>query len=82
MPHEIVMRHRTAVLACVFWGRLGGYARCQRVRDPYDSTVAPPLRDKMFSADNTCDPAEACRVLKARRGCSFPDVRPRFTYAC
>ena len=81
MPHEIVMRHRTAQFHHIF---ADGYeAGCYsylwsdtlsadaweaflEASGPYDKTVAKKLHDDIFSSGNTMDPAEAYRAFRGR----------------
>jgi peptidyl-dipeptidase Dcp len=80
MPSEIVMRHRTPQFGHVFSGdgySAGYYSYLwsdtlsadaweafTEAGGPYDKTVAKRLRDHVFSAGNTVDPAEAYRAFR------------------
>jgi peptidyl-dipeptidase Dcp len=82
MPSEIVMRHRTPQFGHVFSGdgySAGYYSYLwsdtlsadaweafTEAGGPYDKAVAKRLRDDVFSAGNTVDPAEAYRVFRGR----------------
>jgi peptidyl-dipeptidase Dcp len=80
MPREIVMRHRTPHFQHVFAddGYSAGYysylwadtLSCDAFeaftagKGPYDPAVARRLREHVFSAGNTVDPAEAYRAFR------------------
>jgi peptidyl-dipeptidase Dcp len=82
MPSEIVMRHRTPQFGHVFSGdsySAGYYSYLwsdtlsadaweafTEAGGPYDRAVARRLRDAVFSAGNTKDPAEAYREFRGR----------------
>jgi peptidyl-dipeptidase Dcp len=81
MPHEIVMRHRTAQFHHIFAdGYEAGYysylwsdtlsadawEAFLEASGPYDKTVAKKLHDDIFSTGNTMDPAEAYRAFRGR----------------
>jgi peptidyl-dipeptidase Dcp len=82
MPREIVMRHRMPQFAHVFAsdGYSAGYysylwadtlstdafEAFTEAGGPYDKRVARRLRDRVFSAGNTVDPAEAYRAFRGR----------------
>jgi peptidyl-dipeptidase Dcp len=82
MPSEIVMRHRTPQFGHVFSGdgySAGYYSYLwsdtlsadaweafTEAGGPYDKAVAKRLRDDVFSAGNTVDPAEAYRAFRGR----------------
>jgi len=82
MPREIVMRHRMPQFAHVFAsdGYSAGYysylwadtlstdafEAFTEAGGPYDKGVARRLRDRVFSAGNTVDPAEAYRAFRGR----------------
>ena len=82
MPSEIVMRHRTPQFGHVFSGdgySAGYYSYLwsdtlsadaweafTEAGGPYDKAVARRLRDDVFSAGNTVDPAEAYRAFRGR----------------
>jgi len=82
MPSEIVMRHRTPQFGHVFSsdGYSAGYysylwsdtlsadawEAFTEAGGPYDKAVAKRLRDDVFSAGNTVDPAEAYRAFRGR----------------
>ncbi|MFL5371115.1 MAG: M3 family metallopeptidase [Myxococcales bacterium] len=81
MPHEIVMRHRTAQFHHIFAdGYEAGYysylwsdtlsadawEAFLEKSGPYDKTVAKRLHDDIFSTGNTMDPAEAYRAFRGR----------------
>src|SRR3954463_5275160 len=81
MPHEIVMRHRTAQFHHIFAdGYEAGYysylwsdtlsadawEAFLEKSGPYDNTVAKRLHDDIFSTGNTMDPAEAYRAFRGR----------------
>ena len=82
MPHEIVMRHRTAQFAHVFSGN--GYAAgyysylwadtlsadaweaFTEAGGPYDAEVAARLKSNVFAVGNTRDPADSYRAFRGR----------------
>jgi peptidyl-dipeptidase Dcp len=82
MPQQIVMRHRTPQFSHVFAsdGYSAGYysylwsdtlaadawGAFTEAGGPYDEAVARRLRDHIFSAGNTVDPAEAYRAFRGR----------------
>ena len=82
MPSEIVMRHRTPQFTHVFAddGYSAGYysylwadtlsadawEAFTEAGGPYDEAVAKRLRDEVFSAGNTVDPADAYRAFRGR----------------
>ena len=82
MPSEIVMRHRTPQFGHVFSsdGYSAGYysylwsdtlsadawEAFTEAGGPYDKAAAKRLRDDVFSAGNTVDPAEAYRAFRGR----------------
>jgi peptidyl-dipeptidase Dcp len=82
MPPQIVMRHRTPQFAHIFSGdhySAGYYAYLwadtlsadaweafKEAGGPYDKALAKRLYDKVFSAGNTVDPAEAYRAFRGR----------------
>jgi peptidyl-dipeptidase Dcp len=82
MPPQIVMRHRTPQFSHVFAsdGYSAGYysylwsdtlaadawGAFTEAGGPYDKAVAQRLRDHIFSAGNTVDPAEAYRAFRGR----------------
>jgi len=82
MPAEIVMRHRTPHFSHVFAGdgySAGYYSYLWsdtlsadaweafvEAGGPYDKAVAARLRDHVFSAGNTVDPADAYRAFRGR----------------
>jgi peptidyl-dipeptidase Dcp len=82
MPREIVMRHRTPHFGHVFGGdsysagyysylwsdvlTADAFGAFTEAGGPYDSTVARRLRDHIFSAGNTVDPAQAYRRFRGR----------------
>jgi peptidyl-dipeptidase Dcp len=82
MPEEIVMRHRTPHFSHIFSGDAysAGYysylwaevlsadawAAFTEARGPWDEAVARRLRDNVFSAGNTVDPADAYRAFRGR----------------
>jgi len=81
MPHEIVMRHRTAQFHHIFAdGYEAGYysylwsdtlsadawEAFLEASGPYDKTVAKRLHDDIFSVGNTKDPADAYRAFRGR----------------
>jgi len=81
MPHEIVMRHRTAQFHHIFAdGYEAGYysylwsdtlsadawEAFLEASGPYDKTVAKRLHDDIFSVGNTRDPADAYRAFRGR----------------
>src|SRR6266568_4933491 len=82
MPSEIVMRHRTPQFGHVFSGdgySAGYYSYLWsdtlsadaweaflEKSGPYDKAVAKRLRDNVFSAGNTVDPAEGYRAFRGR----------------
>jgi peptidyl-dipeptidase Dcp len=100
MPSEIVMRHRTPQFGHVFSGdgysagyysylwsdtlSADAYEAFTEAAGPYDKAVARRLREHVFSAGNTVDPAEAyrafrghdpgIRALMRKRG--FPEPEP------
>jgi peptidyl-dipeptidase Dcp len=80
MPAEIVMRHRTPQFSHVFSGdaysagyysylwadtlSADAYEAFAEGGGPYDKAVAGRLREHVFSAGNTVDPAEAYRAFR------------------
>jgi peptidyl-dipeptidase Dcp len=82
MPSEIVMRHRTPQFSHAFSsdGYSAGYysylwsdtlsadawEAFTEAGGPYDKAVAKRLRDAVFSAGNTVDPADAYRAFRGR----------------
>jgi peptidyl-dipeptidase Dcp len=82
MPSEIVMRHRTPQFSHAFSGdgySAGYYSYLwsdtlsadaweafTEANGPYDKAVAKRLRDAVFSAGNTVDPADAYRAFRGR----------------
>ncbi|HUO79440.1 MAG TPA: M3 family metallopeptidase [Steroidobacteraceae bacterium] len=82
MPHEIVMRHRTAQFGHIFSGdgySAGYYSYLwsdtlaedaweafTEAKGAYDPAVAARLRENVFSIGNTRDPAEAYRAFRGR----------------
>lgn len=82
MPGEIVMRHRTPHFAHIFGGdgySAGYYSYLwadtltadaweafTEAGGPWDKQVAQRLRDHVFSAGNTVDPAAAYRAFRGR----------------
>ena len=82
MPSEIVMRHRTPQFSHAFSGdgySAGYYSYLwsdtlsadaweafTEADGPYDIAVAKRLRDAVFSAGNTVDPADAYRAFRGR----------------
>jgi len=82
MPSELVMRHRTPQFGHVFSGdgySAGYYSYLWSDTlsadaweaflehgGPYDKAVAKRLRDNVFSAGNTVDPADAYRAFRGR----------------
>jgi peptidyl-dipeptidase Dcp len=82
MPREIVMRHRTPHFQHVFAGdgySAGYYSYLWadtlstdafeafiEAKGPYDRAVAKRLRDHVFSAGNTLDPADGYRAFRGR----------------
>ena len=82
MPAEIVMRHRTPQFAHVFSGdgySAGYYSYLwadtlsadaweafKEAGGPYDKVIAKRLYEKVFSAGNTVDPADAYRAFRGR----------------
>jgi len=82
MPKEIVMRHRTPQLSHVFAGdsysagyysylwadtlTADAYEAFTEAQGPYDRTVAARLRQHVFQAGNTVDPAEAYRAFRGK----------------
>ena len=82
MPSEIVMRHRTPQFGHVFSGdgySAGYYSYLWsdtlsadaweaflEQGGPYDKAVAKRLRDNVFSAGNTVDPADGYRAFRGR----------------
>jgi peptidyl-dipeptidase Dcp len=81
MPHELVMRHRTAQFHHVFAdGYEAGYyaylwsdtlsadafEAFLEGSGPYDAAVAKRLHDDVFSVGNTVDPAEGYRAFRGR----------------
>jgi peptidyl-dipeptidase Dcp len=81
MPHEIVMRHRTAQFHHIFadgyeagyysylWAdtlSADAYEAFEEASGPYDKAVAKRLHDDIFSVGNTVDPAEAYRNFRGR----------------
>lgn len=82
MPHEIVMRHRLPHFSHLFasdsysagyysylWSdtlTADAYEAFTEAGGLYDKAVAKRLRDHVFSAGNTMDPAEAYRAFRGR----------------
>ena len=82
MPKEVVMRHRTPQFGHIFSsdGYSAGYysylwsdtlsadawEAFEEAGGPWDPAVAKKLRDHVFSAGNTVDPAEAYRAFRGR----------------
>jgi peptidyl-dipeptidase Dcp len=82
MPEEIVMRHRTPHFSHIFAGDAysAGYysylwsetlsadawAAFTEAGGAYDRAVGQRLRDNVFSAGNTVDPADAYRAFRGR----------------
>ena len=82
MPKEIVMRHRTPQLSHVFAGdsysagyysylwadtlTADAYEAFTEAGGPYDHQVAARLRQYVFQAGNTVDPAEAYRAFRGK----------------
>jgi peptidyl-dipeptidase Dcp len=82
MPKEIVMRHRTPQLSHVFSGdgysagyysylwadtlTADAYEAFQEANGPYDRAVADRLRQYVFQAGNTVDPAEGYRRFRGK----------------
>jgi peptidyl-dipeptidase Dcp len=82
MPREIVMRHRLPQFNHLFAGdgysagyysylwadtlSADAYEAFTEGKGPYDRAVARRLRDHVFSAGNTVDPAEAYRAFRGR----------------
>ncbi|HVZ35510.1 MAG TPA: M3 family metallopeptidase, partial [Polyangiaceae bacterium] len=82
MPKEIVMRHRTPQLSHVFSGdgysagyysylwadtlTADAYEAFQEASGPYDRAVADRLRQHVFQAGNTVDPAESYRRFRGK----------------
>jgi len=82
MPPEIVMRHRTAQFGHVFAGdgysagyysylwadtlTADAFEAFLEGTGPYDPKVAARLREHVFSAGNTVDPAEAYRAFRGK----------------
>ncbi|HEU4534921.1 MAG TPA: M3 family metallopeptidase, partial [Polyangiaceae bacterium] len=82
MPEEIVMRHRTPQFAHVFSGdgysagyysylwadtlTADAFEAFQEAGGPYDAAVAAKLRQHVFAAGNTVDPAEGYRAFRGK----------------
>ncbi|MCU0683465.1 MAG: M3 family metallopeptidase [Polyangiaceae bacterium] len=82
MPAEIVMRHRTPQFAHIFSGdgysagyysylwadtlTADAFEAFQQAEGPYDTTVANRLREHVFAAGNTVDPAESYRAFRGK----------------
>ena len=82
MPAELVMRHRTPHFAHIFAGdgysagyysylwsdtlSTDAYEAFVEAGGPYDHAVATRLRDYVFSAGNTVDPADGYRAFRGR----------------
>ena len=82
MPREVVMRHRTPQFMHIFssdaysagyysylWSDVltaDAYTAFTEAGGPYDAEVAKRLRQHVFSAGNTTDPAEAYRRFRGR----------------
>jgi peptidyl-dipeptidase Dcp len=101
MPAEMVMRHRTPQFSHIFAsdGYAAGYysylwadvltadafEAFQHAGGPYDKELARRLRDDVFAAGNTIDPAEGYRRFRGRdaqvealmRMRGFPVKKPR-----
>jgi peptidyl-dipeptidase Dcp len=93
MPSEIVMRHRTPQFTHVFSGEgyAAGYysylwsdvlaadawEAFTEAGGPWDAAVAKRLRENVFSAGNTVDPADAYRAFRGRDARSSGLMRKR-----
>ena len=82
MPREIVMRHRTPQFSHVFSGdgysagyysylwsdtlSADAYEAFTEAAGPYDKAVAGRLRQNVFQAGNTVDPATAYRAFRGK----------------
>jgi peptidyl-dipeptidase Dcp len=82
MPHEIVMRHRMPHFSHVFSGdgysagyysylwadtlSADAFEAFTESGGPYDKSVARRLKERVFSAGNTVDPAEGYRAFRGR----------------
>jgi peptidyl-dipeptidase Dcp len=82
MPEQIVMRHRTPQLSHVFAGdsysagyysylwadtlTADAYEAFTEASGPYDRAVAARLRQNVFQAGNTVDPAQAYRAFRGK----------------
>lgn len=82
MPKEIVMRHRTPHFAHVFsgpgyasgyysylWSAVldsDGFAAFKEKGDVFDPATARKLRDHVYAAGNSADPAQAYRAFRGR----------------
>ncbi len=82
MPAELVMRHRTPHFGHIFAGdgysagyysylwsdtlSTDAYEAFVEAGGPYDHAVATRLRDHVFSAGNTVDPADGYRAFRGR----------------
>jgi peptidyl-dipeptidase Dcp len=82
MPREIVMRHRPPHFQHVFAGdgysagyysylwadtlSTDAFEAFTEGKGPYDRSVATRLRDHVFSAGNTVDPADGYRAFRGR----------------
>ncbi|ACL66636.1 Peptidyl-dipeptidase Dcp [Anaeromyxobacter dehalogenans 2CP-1] len=82
MPREVVMRHRPPHFLHVFSGdgysagyysylwadtlSTDAYEAFTEAKGPYDRAVAARLREHVFSAGNTVDPADAYRAFRGR----------------
>jgi peptidyl-dipeptidase Dcp len=82
MPDEVVMRHRTPQFSHIFAGddysagyysylwadtlTADAFEAFAEGEGPYDKAVAARLREHVFSAGNTVDPAESYRAFRGR----------------
>lgn len=93
MPKQLVMRHRSPHFSHIFSGdsysagyysylwsdvlTADAYNAFTEAGGPYDKAVAERLREHIFSAGNTVDPAEAYRAFRGRDPKIEPLMRKR-----
>ncbi|MEX1241272.1 MAG: M3 family metallopeptidase [Cyclobacteriaceae bacterium] len=93
MPKQLVMRHRSPHFSHIFSGdsysagyysylwsdvlTADAYNAFTEAGGPYDKAVAERLRQHIFSAGNTVDPAEAYRAFRGRDPKIEPLMRKR-----
>ena len=103
MPDAIAMRHRPPHFAHLFsgggyasgyysymWSEVldaDGFTAFEETGDPFDPTLAKRLKDHVYAAGNSQDPAQAYRAFRGRdpspeallkkRGLAAPERRSR-----